>query len=160
MTETAKAVHEGHRVLVVDDNRPIREALVTFLEGRGFEARGVGNGREALETLRAGFEACLILLDLTMPIMDGWKFRAIQRQDPRLAEIPIVVLSTLTDSAKAAAKLDAVAGLAKPLTDPEQLVQLVSGHCPRSSQNCAGNRTARQAAEARAAEILSGKRGT
>ena len=67
----ANACHGGHRVLVVDDNRSVREPLVTLLEGRGFSARGVGNGREALQTLRDGFDACLILLDLTMPIVAG-----------------------------------------------------------------------------------------
>src|SRR4029450_8356541 len=109
------AAHETHRVLVVDDNRAVREALVSTLEGRGCGARGVGNGREALQTLRDGFDACLILLDLTMPIMDGSKFRAAQKQDPNLADIPIVVLSTKPDPAKTAAKLGAVAGFAKPL---------------------------------------------
>src|SRR5262245_48077066 len=101
MDEQAPCTQHGHRILVVDDNRAVREALVTLLEARGFGARGVSNGREALETLRAGFEACLILLDLTMPIMDGWKFRELQRQDPRLAEIPVVVLATLSDATTA-----------------------------------------------------------
>ena len=102
MDDPAPGAHPGHRILVIDDNRAVREALVTLLEARGFGARGVSNGREALETLRAGFEACLILLDLTMPIMDGWKFRELQRQDPRLAEIPVVVLATLSDATTAA----------------------------------------------------------
>src|SRR5690349_37218 len=101
MADPMAGGHDGHRILVVDDNRTVREALVTLLEARGFAARGVGNGREALEALRAGFGACLILLDLTMPIMDGWKFRELQRQDPRLAGIPVVVLTTLSDATTA-----------------------------------------------------------
>lgn len=79
----------GHRVLVVDDNPAIRMPLVALLEAQGFSARGVRNGREALRTLREGYQACLILLDLTMPIMDGWKFRAAQQQDDELASIPV-----------------------------------------------------------------------
>jgi CheY-like chemotaxis protein len=134
MEQGRDAGHDGHRVLVVDDNRLVRERVVTLLEGRGFSARGVGNGREALQTLRDGFQACLILLDLTMPIMDGWRFRTLQQQDPTLAEIPIVVLTALTDPAKAALKLGAVAGLGKPL-DLERVVQLVSSHCPRNPSN-------------------------
>lgn len=145
MSETACASH-GHRILVVDDNRSVRDGLVILLEGRGFRARGASNGREALEMLRGGFEACLILLDMTMPIMDGSKFRTAQRQDASLADIPIVVMAALSDPTKAAVDLGAVAGLAKPLTDPEQIVQLASAHCPRSQpsrvDNLAGQRAA------------------
>jgi CheY-like chemotaxis protein len=127
----ADACRDGHRVLVVDDNRAIREPLVTLLEGRGFSARGVGNGREALQTLRDGFHACLILLDLTMPIMDGWAFRAVQQGEPKLAAIPVVVLTALTDPKKAAEEMGAIAGFAKPL-DLDHLMRLVAEHCPRT----------------------------
>jgi len=145
--------HDGHRVLVVDDNRSIREPLVTLLEGRGFSARGVGNGREALQTLRDGFHACLILLDLTMPIMDGWAFRTVQQGEPKLAEIPVVVLTALTDPKKAATQLGAIAGFAKPL-DLDQLVQLVAEHCPRTVPR---SRASSGAAD-RAAQILRPRR--
>ena len=131
MEQHADACAEGHRILVVDDNRSVREGLVTLLEKRGFSARGVGNGREALQTLREGFDACLILLDLTMPIMDGWTFRKAQQADARLAAIPVVVLAALTDAKKAAEKMGATAGLAKPL-DVDRVVALVADHCPRT----------------------------
>ena len=149
----ADALHGGHRVLVVDDNRSIREPLVTLLEGRGFSARGAGNGREALQALRDGFDACLILLDLTMPIMDGWAFRKAQRGESKLAEIPIVVLTALTDPQTAAEQLGAVAGLAKPL-DVDHLLRLVAEHCPRTVSR---SRAASGAAE-RAAQVLHPKR--
>jgi len=135
MSDTACTTNAGHRILVVDDNRSVREALVILLEGRGFGARGVANGREALETLRAGFDACLILLDMTMPIMDGRTFRAAQRQDPALTNIPVVVMAALSDPTEAASELGAVGGLAKPIADVEPLVRLVSAHCPRASTN-------------------------
>jgi CheY-like chemotaxis protein len=151
--ERADACHGGHRVLVVDDNRSVREPLVALLEGRGFSARGVGNGREALQALRDGFDACLILLDLTMPIMDGRTFRAVQRGEPRLAEVPVVVLTALTDPAEAAEELGAVGGLAKPL-DLERLVGFVEEHCPRTLPQ---SRTASGAAD-RAAQLLRSKR--
>lgn len=154
MSEPARAAHEGHRILVVDDNRSVREALVTVLEGRGFSARGVANGREALETLRGGFDACLILLDVVMPIMDGWKFRAAQKQDAKLADIPVVVLATLSDAEKAAAKMDALAGFPKPLTDLEPLVRLVASHCPHVQTKHAGSLAAQRAAQTRAAQVL------
>jgi CheY-like chemotaxis protein len=149
----ADACPDGHRVLVVDDNRSVREPLVALLEGRGFSARGVGNGREALQMLRDGFDACLILLDLTMPIMDGWTFRTVQLGDPNLAEIPVVVLTALTDPRKAAEKMGAVAGFAKPL-DLEHLLQLVAEHCPRTVPR---SRAASGAAD-RAAQVLRPKR--
>ena len=149
----ADACPDGHRVLVVDDNRSIREPLVTLLEGRGFSARGVGNGREALQALRDGFDACLILLDLTMPIMDGWTFRTVQQGEPKLATIPVVVLTALTDPKKTAEELGAVAGFAKPL-DLDRLVRLVGEHCPRTVPR---NRASSGAAD-RAAQILRPKR--
>ena len=133
MSDTACTTKAGHRILVVDDNRAVREALVILLERRGFGARGVANGREALQTLRGGFDACLILLDMTMPIMDGRKFRAAQLQDPAFAGIPVVVMAALSDPAEAASELGAVGGLAKPLADVESLVRLVSAHCPRAA---------------------------
>jgi len=149
----ADACHGGHRILVVDDNRSVREPLGTLLEGRGFSARGVGNGREALQALRDGFDACLILLDLTMPIMDGWTFRTVQQGEPKLAGIPVVVLTALTDPKKAAEKLGAVAGFAKPL-DLEHLMRLVAEHCPRTVPRSRG---ASGAAD-RAAQVLRPKR--
>ena len=149
----ADTCHDGHRVLVVDDNRSVREPLVTLLEGRGFSARGVGNGREALQMLHDGFDACLILLDLTMPIMDGWTFRTVQRAERELAEIPVVVLTALTDPKKAAEELGAVAGFSKPL-DLEHLMRLVAEHCPHTVPR---TRAASGAAD-RAAQILRPKR--
>ena len=147
MSDTVCTNNTGHRILVVDDNRSVREALVTLLEGRGFGARGVANGREALETLRGGFDACIILLDMTMPIMDGRKFRAAQQQDPALADIPVVVMAALSDPGKTASELGAVGGLAKPIADVEALVQLVAGHCPRVSANRTATRAGQRAAQ-------------
>jgi len=127
---SAGSVAHAHALLVVDDNRSIREPLIALPEDEGFRARGVGNGREALQTLRDGYPACLILLDLTMPIMDGWSFRAAQRQDERLASIPIVVLTALLDPQAEARKLGAVAGFQKPI-DPAGLLRVIATHCPR-----------------------------
>jgi CheY-like chemotaxis protein len=147
MSDTACTTNAGHRILVVDDNRAVREALVALLEGRGFGARGVANGREALETLRGGFDACLILLDMTMPIMDGRKFRAAQRQEAALAHIPVVVMAALSDPAEAASELGAVGGLAKPIADVEPLVELVSAHCPRAAASRVSARAGNRAAQ-------------
>lgn len=121
----------AHRVLVVEDNGNARESLVLLLQVEGFEAEGVENGREALRVLRGGYDACLILLDLMMPIMDGWTFRMEQRDDPRLAEIPVAVLTATVNPAKEAQRLGAVAAFQKPL-DIRRLLELVAQHCAKT----------------------------
>ena len=121
----------AHRVLVVEDNGGARESLVMLLQVEGFEAEGVENGREALRRLRGGYDACLILLDLMMPIMDGWSFRVEQRHDPRLAEIPVAVLTATVDPAREAQRLGAVAAFQKPL-DVARLLEVVAQYCPKS----------------------------
>lgn len=86
-------MHVGaKRILVVEDDQAVRESLAEVLSDDGFEVTCAANGREALERLHAAAPA-LILLDLAMPVMDGWAFRAAQRRDPSVAGIPVVVLS-------------------------------------------------------------------
>ena len=121
----------AHRILVVEDNGGTRDSLILLLQSEGFEAEGVENGREALRVLREGHDACLILLDLMMPIMDGWAFRVEQRRDARLADIPVVVLTAMVDPLREARRLNAVAGLQKPLDIPA-LLELVAKYCPRT----------------------------
>ncbi len=81
-------------VLVVDDEIDIRQALAELLAGEGYQVVSAANGAEALVVARA-FHPSLVLLDLMMPGMDGWEFRAAQKHDPALSEIPVVVLSAL-----------------------------------------------------------------
>ena len=77
------------------------------------------DGNDALRTLRAATELPrLILLDLMMPVMDGWAFRAAQLADERLATIPVVILSAATDVRRHAAQLHADDYLVKPLDVP------------------------------------------
>jgi CheY-like chemotaxis protein len=83
------------RVLVVDDDPNLVRLMSKFLKLEGFAPVPAGNGREALAYLRGGGDASVIVLDLRMPVMDGWTFRIEQRRDPVLADIPIVVLSGL-----------------------------------------------------------------
>lgn len=106
------ATHE--RILLVEDDRSIREVLRGILEEEGYAVTIAENGRRALEYLQSGGVPDLIVLDLRMPIMDGWQFRAAQKADPVLATIPVVAISA-DGSAKAAA-IDAAAYLRKPLS--------------------------------------------
>ncbi len=80
-------------VLIVEDDLDIRDALSQILEEEGYHVATASNGLEALEQLRKGPRPLIILLDLMMPVMNGWQFRAEQRADPALADIPVVVIS-------------------------------------------------------------------
>jgi CheY-like chemotaxis protein len=80
-------------VMIVEDDRDTREMLGRVLELEGFQVHAAANGRQALDALRAGDHASVILLDLMMPVMDGWQFRAAQVNDPRLSQIPVVVVT-------------------------------------------------------------------
>ena len=80
-------------ILVVDDDAAVVRPLARFLELEGFTAVTAANGQEALTYLRGGGDASVIVLDLRMPIMDGWAFRREQLRDPALARIPVVVLT-------------------------------------------------------------------
>ena len=80
-------------VLVVEDDAATRNALTFFLEGEGYTVCGVENGQEALDHLRRNALPNVVLLDLTMPVMGGCEFLRLQKQDPALASIPVIVLS-------------------------------------------------------------------
>ncbi len=80
-------------VLLVDDDSGVRRTLRRFLVRDGFECVEADNGQQALTYLQGGGAASVIVLDLRMPVMDGFKFREAQRRDSSLAGIPVVVLS-------------------------------------------------------------------
>src|SRR5262245_59771290 len=88
----AVAAHR-HTILVVDDDRGVREAMEALLLAEGLEAVGAEDGQDALDRLRAGLRPCIILLDLMMPKIDGFAFRHAQRADPALADIPVIAFS-------------------------------------------------------------------
>ncbi|TMA32503.1 MAG: response regulator, partial [Deltaproteobacteria bacterium] len=75
------------RVLIVEDDQDVRGALAAFLEGEGHSVVEAAHGAEALTRLHDSDGICLIVLDLWMPVMDGWEFRAAQRKDPTLAAV-------------------------------------------------------------------------
>src|SRR5438093_8756946 len=81
------------RALVVEDDDDIRDVVSMLLTVLGFDVREAANGQVALETLRGGWVPTLIVLDLMMPVMNGWAFRAEQRKIPGAANVPVIVLS-------------------------------------------------------------------
>ena len=102
------------RVLVVEDNAFIREGVARVLASGGFAVATAANGREALNQLRARPRPHLILLDLAMPVMDGWQFRREQEQDRALAGIPVVLFSGEEDVGRHASALGVAGYLPKP----------------------------------------------
>ena len=116
-------------LLLVDDDERVREALVALLEAQGYPVVGAANGREALDVLRVrGLRPGLILLDLMMPVMDGWQFRAAQLADAELAAIPVVVFSAHPRARETAVSLRAARVIAKPL-DIDELLEVVRAYC-------------------------------
>jgi CheY-like chemotaxis protein len=116
-------------VLVVEDDADILRALVQVLEDEGIVVRAVENGRAALEALRSpgARPPCVILLDLMMPVMDGWEFRAEQLRDPALAGIPVIVLTADGATVERGFLLDGAPALRKPI-DLETLLAAVGAH--------------------------------
>jgi CheY-like chemotaxis protein len=101
-------------VLVVDDDTAVRRPLARLLGLEGFDVIEANNGQEALTYLQSGLDIAVIVLDLRMPVMDGWSFRARQRSDPLIADIPVIVVSGA--DADRFHELGAVATLEKPVT--------------------------------------------
>lgn len=122
------AMHDT-QVLVVDDDFDIRDTLRELLEIEGLRVSIAANGREALQRLRDGVRPAVILLDLMMPEMSGWEFRGEQLRDPRLADIPVVILSATPDVRKTAEELHAAGWVRKPF-DLDELIELVQQRMP------------------------------
>lgn len=120
----------GNAILIVEDDRDIAETLAEILEYNGYEALTAGNGKEALDKLRQVEKLPrLILLDLMMPVMDGWQFREAQSGDPALAHVPVIIVSAHVRARETAAQLGAVGWLKKPV-DLDTLLQAVTDHWP------------------------------
>jgi CheY-like chemotaxis protein len=117
------------RILLVDDDQDVRCSLAELLQDEGFEVVCAGDGAQALRALAAPAAPNVILLDLAMPVMDGWTFRDLQRRDPRLAAIPTIVISAShAPDRDALESLHADAVLPKPF-DLERLVETLDRVC-------------------------------
>jgi CheY-like chemotaxis protein len=114
-------------ILIVDDNRLIRDALADILEPRGYETMAANSGEEALRYFREGGEACLVILDIAMPGMSGIELRDALSCQPETADIPVIVLSA-TDSQYQLSNVEAY--IRKPM-DPDELVRIVDKACGR-----------------------------
>jgi CheY-like chemotaxis protein len=114
------------RVLIVEDDNDLRAFMGIHLESEGYETTVAANGAEALDRLSEQ-RPYVILLDVMMPIMDGWEFRTRQLADPTLADIPVVCLTAMYDPAEVVSPLR-VRCLPKPVDFPI-LLDAVSTAC-------------------------------
>lgn len=112
-------------ILVIEDDPDIRDSMQQVLELEGYNVSCASNGSEALERLKETRAPCLILLDLMMPIMNGWQFLEAKRGDIALAPIPVVVVSAAGDRAKATA----ADGFVRKPVDLSILLALVKQYC-------------------------------
>jgi len=113
--------------LFIEDDEATLDSTLALLTSHGYEAVGANRGLTALALLRDGVHPRLVLLDLHMPGMDGWKFRAELLYDPDLARIPVVVLSAAgAPVVKAAAETMRAAGALMKPVDADELLRVVA----------------------------------
>jgi CheY-like chemotaxis protein len=120
--------HRG-RVVIIEDDQAIRETLGMYLEGEGYEVAYAADGKEGLELLKNISKPGLILLDLLMPVMDGWQFLEQLARDSTLASIPVAIVTAYADRAhgikgrvilKKPVDLEALSTLVKKYCDPSE----------------------------------------
>ena len=112
------------KVLVVDDDYAVLDAIKDVLEDEGYEVCLAANGLEALKELRRGGPPCVILLDLMMPVMNGWQFLEQRRVHRELDAIPVVVMSAVGQRDR----LPRLPLIKKPI-ELAILLQIVREHC-------------------------------
>ncbi len=115
-------------VFIIEDDVDTREMLAKFLELEGYHVELASNGRQALDLLSNGARACVIVLDLMMPVMDGVEFRRRQQALAEGADIPVLCLSAKYDAREIASSLGIEACLLKPF-EPEAVADAVRRFC-------------------------------
>ena len=113
------------RVLVVEDDLDIRESLEQILEIEGYQPLLAENGKAAVDLLNNGERPCLILLDLMMPVMSGWEFLRVQRENTLIATIPVIVVSAAGEKAKSTS----ANGYIKKPIELDNLLEIVHQYC-------------------------------
>jgi CheY-like chemotaxis protein len=123
------ALPDRKTVMIVEDDAEIRDALVDVVEESGYGSVALANGLEALEHLgKVEDLPGVILLDVFMPVMDGWEFRAAQTRDERLSSIPVVALTADARAQETAAAMRVNGYLQKPV-GLDELMQTVRQFC-------------------------------
>ena len=115
-------------VLIVEDDPEIRAGLRDLLADEGCTLVEAANGLQAIEYLKTGSRPKLIVLDLAMPVVNGWEFRIAQRANPAIAEIPVVILSARPEEAADLAWLGIADFFPKPI-DVERFLGTIRQYC-------------------------------
>lgn len=127
MTRSERAL-----ILVVEDDSDIRDSVVEVLEDEGYRVLSAADGHQALLVLEGLPEPpALILLDLMMPIMNGFQFREEQLKNPALASVPVVVVTADVNAKSKADTLRAAAFVQKPLKI-QTLLDIIESHVVRA----------------------------
>jgi CheY-like chemotaxis protein len=112
-------------ILLVEDDRDVRESIAEVLAEEGYRVSVAKTGVDALEQLgKSRRLPAAIVLDLMMPVMDGWEFCSLQQSHQEWAAIPVVVISADTNAKDKASALRPIACLRKPLDIDELLTIL------------------------------------
>ena len=114
-----------HYVLVVEDDAELRESLVEVLTEEGYATVQAANGQEALAALQGKEKPCLILLDLMMPVMNGWAFLSQLRANPSLADVRVCIISAVPSGQLPS---EAICALPKPV-DLSALLGVIDTYC-------------------------------
>jgi CheY-like chemotaxis protein len=129
MSGQPEAVDQPRKsVLIVEDNVALADLLAQMLSKAGYRAVTASNGEEALNYLRGADRPGLIILDLMMPVMNGWEFRKRQLEDPELCAIPVAVTTAISADYERYGNLSAVAYLTKPYS-MDMLLETIREHC-------------------------------
>lgn len=113
-------------VLIIEDEFEIRNTTQKILQMKGFKVVTATNGQEGLEKLKTIEHPCIILLDLMMPVMDGWAFLENRKKDPGISSVPVIVLSAAID--KRAKTLGILDFIKKPFSI-RSLLTVVERYC-------------------------------
>ncbi|WP_257451000.1 response regulator [Archangium lipolyticum] len=130
-------------VLIVEDDPDIRESLQHFLESHGYPVRSASHGKEALEMMARAPRPAMVVLDMSLPVMDGHRLLTTRRGDDTLRSIPVVILSASMarmsprDRALYASSYGVASFLGKP-ADPRQVLEAVERHAQRAEDTNAG----------------------
>ena len=116
-------------VLVIEDDPDTKDAICGLLEYSGYSAMGVSNGREAIDFLKTHSAPSVIVLDLMMPVMNGWEFRDLQAADEGLSKIPVVVISASGVPSHLVHSKGTIDYIPKPF-DPDRLMEAIERVSP------------------------------
>jgi len=116
--------NRSNSILIVDDDNELRDTLREVLVDSGFSVVTAVDGRDAIDRIQGGLKPGLILLDLMMPVMDGWQFLERRASDPAMAAIPVLAMTAARDTRD----LRGVSGvLLKPMS-LEALLAAIEAH--------------------------------